>query len=132
MPKIVRFFITADIRPLEIFLSMCMIVWGLWLLAPWNSFMGSPSYAILNQMAGGEPKSELIWGVLSVSAATMKLISIKFNFKILETVSLMLKTFLWLCISTSIFVATPTTLGVPIYGFFALTNLFILIFCGEK
>lgn len=83
-------------------------------------------------MAGGEPKSELIWGVLSVSAATMKLISIKFNFKILETVSLMLKTFLWLCISTSIFVATPTTLGVPIYGFFALTNLFILIFCGEK
>lgn len=59
----------VDPRPLEIITAIQGIVWGLWLLLPYNTFLSSPVYSIMLVLAG-----DVVWGAAFLILGSSQLV----------------------------------------------------------
>jgi hypothetical protein len=63
--------LTLDPTALELGMGVLLMVWGAWLVLPFASLAGSPSYALFRLLAGsalwGDETAEYIWAILAFS-----------------------------------------------------------------
>ena len=118
----------TDIEPLEISNAVVLLLWGLWVGSPfWNTFLAARSYELLAQITPDLKRSEMVWAALAITAGGLSLVSILFYLRRLRFLAISLSAFIWLFVGVAFFISNPTTTGAPIFSFFALSNLFILV-----
>lgn len=63
--------LTLDPTALEMGMGLVAVVWAVWLVLPFDTFAGSPSFALFRALAGsalwGAGPAEVIWAVVAFS-----------------------------------------------------------------
>ena len=96
---------------LELFLAVQALVWGRWLLAPWEAFAVLPSaFTILGMIP------EPVWGVIFTAHGALHLIALsRGDLRFCRRAVLALAG-LWAAVFVSLFITIPSATTSPIYG----------------
>src|SRR3982750_520621 len=92
--KLKRMLFNYDWEIVEIQGSMFKIFWGIWLMIPFNTFAGSPSYAPLETIA-----NEFTWGLVIFILGSLHLISMAYGNRKIRRHLIMLACGFWVFMS---------------------------------
>lgn len=110
--------------PLIFWVSLCGVIWGAWLLMPWESFATSPTFYVIREFFLNEKQ----WGLLFIFINGWKLIEL-YRYSLTGVITrrqivLNLASFaLWVMVAVQLTSANWQSPATPVYGFFALTAL---------
>lgn len=97
--------------------AFILILWGLWLGAPGDTFGGSPSYGILDALP------EWLWSDITIGAGVMQMLALLHgNLKVRLFVAIF-NIVVYAIITVSFALANILTTGVPTYSVIAVSNM---------
>lgn len=97
--------------------AFIMIMWGLWLSAPGDTFGGSPSYGILAALP------EWLWSDITIGFGSFQLLALlhgNLKFRLLVA---RINAVVYVIITVSFALANVLTTGVPTYSIIAMSNM---------
>lgn len=99
----------------ELLFSLIAIIWGLWLLLPFNSFGSSPSWSAMLAFA-----SEDTWAIWILIIGLIQFLGVACNYESSRKRSPFVLFLTWLCVAAGLIFTSPITTGIPLYGSIAI------------
>lgn len=104
----------------EIIFGAGALIWGLWLLGPWDAF-AAPGWVVIR--ATGIPES--VYGAIFATLGLTQMIQLPSRpAHVLVMLSLMV---CWCLVWLALFVISPGTTGIPIYAFPAVVQIGLVL-----
>lgn len=123
LERLKQIMFVSDARILELFLALYSLIWGLWLMLPFETFATNFAFAVMNKIA-----PEYVWGTIAATAASIKIHGLAVNHgygQVQKSASLAL-VFVWLCAAISCAVSAPLAVDTPLFSTIAITNIFCI------
>lgn len=106
----------------EVYLALQALVFGAWLLAPWDTFQQVPDiYSTLGLVP------EWIWGCLFFGHGVLHLAALEMGSMRLRHRGTSVLVFLWMIVLISFLTTAPLSSATPMYAFPALAGLWASI-----
>jgi hypothetical protein len=122
MKRTLRTLVQADPRPLEFLLAIQSILYGSWLLLPFDTFGSAITFSIMRQIM-----PECFWGVVILAIGIIQLVGLTTDQLIARRVLASLDLMTWLTIDVALWLSGSASIA-PIFIFTSvLASVLILV-----
>ena len=95
--------------------TLTMLLWGLWVVLPWDTFRASPAWRIV-----AEVLPEALAGWLWLAVGTLSLVAFLRDWRRIRAGCAVVRCGPWTLIAVGLILAAPTSTGAVVYPMFAL------------
>lgn len=112
----------CDTEPTELYFSIISMLWGLWLLAPAESFTTSQAFTA---MAGIAP--EQVWGMVILCVGALRLHALATGNWLARKSIAFLAALFWIFVALMFAMSSIASTGVPVYTLHALASIWVYV-----
>lgn len=107
--------IKGDTHPTSLFMAMLLVLWGVWLLLPFNTFTETSIWQAMAPIAG-----ENVWGLVFLGLGLAEIATLYWHLLTWHNALMLVNFSLWSFISAGFWFSLPTSVAPPTYSLVAL------------